>query len=160
MGTRVFARFAETTDLAPSAKVIYQPFKTNQNMILRGMRYWVVVYNNPSFSGLTASVWSNNELTSLPASKIADSTNSWQKSQLTSLANGFFEIYQTFDDVPLQEDTTYHFVFNCQSYTGTDASHIGFRIAYPRPVYTDGIDLSPTKINRIPYLLYLIGASF
>jgi hypothetical protein len=160
MGTKVFGRVCLTSDLTGSSKEIYQPFFPRRDIILRGMRVSIVMFNDPVFTGFKCSLYGNDSVTDLPSTKIAESSKVWEKADILTLDNGFFEIYFDFADIALQADTRYHFVFNANSYTGTDSSHIAMRVAYPRPVYETGLTITPEKIQTMPILLYLIGAEY
>lgn len=156
MGTRLWGRIAETL----TGTEIYQPFLPGQDFILRGLRHWIVLLNNPTVSTLRCSIYANNSTTNLPSTKIADASNTWEKSDLLTQTHGFFEIYFDFNFVPLQADTRYHVVFTADSYTYSISSHVAYRVAYPDPVYSGGLTIAPEKLDVFPLALYFIGAPY
>lgn len=156
MGTRLWGRVAETL----IGTEIYQPFYPRQDFILRGLRQWIVFYNNPTITGMKCSIYASDSVTGLPSTKIAESSKVWEKSEIITLANGFFEIYYDFNLIPLQADTQYHVVYHADSYTYSPTSHVSYRVAYPDPVYSEGLTIAPEKLNVFPLALYFIGGPY
>jgi hypothetical protein len=163
MGQRVWGRICyNASDLTGSSTATYQPFRMNDNIILKGLRHWIIFYNNPSVNSLKCSIYADDFSSGVhtPSSLIAESSTIWTKSDIITLDNGFFEIYYEFDDIPLQGSTWYHVVFNATTYAPTASSFVAVRLAYPDPVYATGLTVNPTKLDTMPYALYFIGAEF
>lgn len=160
MGARIWGRMAESGDLADGSKLMYQPFKPHRDMILRGLRHWMIFYNNPTIQNIKCALYAsdNSSGVHLPSTKIEESSKVWLKSEIISLDNGFFEIYYDFDNVPLQENTTYHFVFYADTYSFSESSHVAYRVAFPDPVYSQGLTVAANKVSTFPLALYVIGA--
>jgi len=133
----------------------------NKDLILRAMRTWLIFYNDPTFTNLTAKLYSNDTSSGINAcgELIANSTTTLTKAQILTLDNGVKEIYFEFDDVPLDSETKYNFVINGTGYSYSAGSHIAWRKGWPKPVYVWD---EPVQINlyRAPPELYIIGADF
>jgi hypothetical protein len=160
MGRRVWGRVCEAGSLAPGQKQVYQPFRCNDDVILLGVRQWFVFIGDPVFTGLTASIYANDSVTGLPSTLIAASTKSWEKSDFLTLDHGHYELYFDFPRVNLQTNTTYHLVTNAATYSPAGGSHISNMLAYPRPVYSEGLTISAVKLLTFPFACYFIGAKF
>lgn len=118
---------------------IYQGIKMNKNVFLRGMRTWVILFNDPTLTSLNMKIYSDNS-SNQPGKLIATSSNSILKSEMLTGSNTYAarEIYFTFNDVSLNANTTYHFVLNGSGYTSAGGStdpHVAWMRAWPIPVY-------------------------
>jgi len=134
MGWRVFGEKIFTADAATTR--VHQPFKPDKNILVKAFRTWLIFYNNPTWTGTVTMDIYNTAGGDVPGTKILhSSTNSFTKGDIITDLNGVREIYFQFNDVPLKEDDTYHCVHKFTSYTGTDASHIAWRLGFPEPVY-------------------------
>lgn len=160
MGSTVYGRVAEAGDLVDGSKIMYQPFKTNSNKVLIGLRHWMIFYDNPTITGMKCAIYADDFSTGdhLPSTKIQESTKVWSKAEIISLNNGFFEIYYDFANIPLQEDTWYHAVFYADTYTPVGDAHVAYRTGFPDPVYTLNLTIDPIKLDSFPLAMYLIGA--
>jgi len=134
----------------------YQPCKMNSNIILRYVRSWVVVFNNPSFTGLTMKIYASNE--SYDKGKLLHTaTTTWTKTQVTAENNAIREIYFEFNDISLNKDNWYHFALSGTPSSFSSSSCIAWKMGWPDPVYRTG--LSVTYPNRAQnYDLYFIGS--
>lgn len=157
MGWRVWGDDFTTADMTGVTKA--QAFVTNKNVVLRAVRTWFIVINDPVFTSINALIYSNDVVASAntPRDLIATSTDNRTKAELHSLAHGVKETYFTFDDVPLQENTTYNLVINAAGYTATDSSYLAWRKAFPDPVYPSDYTLAFETIGQSPYEIYLIA---
>jgi len=162
MGRLVYGRPAENgTDLT-TGTTFYQPFKVNKDLILIGMRHWLIFYDNPVVGYLKCSLYADDFSSGvhLPSTKIIESTKVWRKSEIITEANGHFEIYYDFPEIPLQENSHYHFVFNADTYAPAGGAHLAVMLGYPDFVYQEGLTIAATTINVSPFALTLIGADF
>lgn len=162
MGRLVYGRPVETGAELTSGSSVYQPFKINKDLILIGMRHWIIFYDNPTVDNLRCSLYADDFSSGvhLPSTKIVESTKVWSKSEIITEANGHFEIYYDFPEIPLQENTYYHFVFNADTYSPSAGAHVAIMLGYPDWVYTTGITVAVTSLETSPYALSLIGADF
>lgn len=161
MGARVWGKPYDTGELADTTN--YQPVKMNDNIILRGLRTWLIFYNDPTVTSFNMKIYSDTTSSSTPAG-VGDllwtSTNTLTKAQIITLENGYKEIYFDFDDVNLQENTWYNFVINATGYSpgASLSSHVAWRQAFPDPVYSTNLDVEVATLNTFPFAIYFIGA--
>lgn len=112
-------------------------FRPNHNMLLRAVRTWVIVNNDPTFTDLRGHIYSTDEATvKTPKQIIKSSTNILTKSEIITLDNGVKEIYFEFGDVPLVAGAFYGFVLSGSGYSYTTGSHLAWKLAWPDPVYS------------------------
>lgn len=134
----------------------YQPFIPNSNILMNAIKVLVMIYNNPSFTGLTAKIYSDRG--GVPLKLLHTSTNSWTKAQITAQDNGLREIYFEFSNIPLQAETRYHVVFQATGYTGTDDSHVAMMTYFPDIVYQEGLTINQVYLSTMPIHLVILGA--
>jgi len=160
MGWKVWAEVWKTGELSNANK--FQSIKFNKNLILRALRTWIVVYNDPIFTNLNAKIYSNEIINTMNAPKklLYTSSKSLSKSQIITLENGIKEIYFEFNYVPINGDDTYNIVINGTDYVYGLGSHLGWVKAWPDPIYREGY--TPTYENLLvaPYQVYAIGGEF
>ena len=155
MGWKVFADPFETSDLTGVAR--FQPIKFNQDMILRAVRTWIVVYNNPAFTNLNMKIYSNNA--GYPKKLIATSTNVQLKASIHTLDNAVKEMWFEFDYPVFKGADTYHLVINGSGYTFAEGSHLAWMKGFPDPVYSTGYTPAIETMLYAPYQCYCLGAS-
>lgn len=142
---------------------VYQSLKFDRSAVLRAVRIWVIIYNDPTFTSLNLKLYSNNENAAnpAPATLLETSANTWVKGDLHSLSYACKEIHFEFDYHTLRRDTWYHFVLNASGYSGAAADkHLAWRYSYPDPVYPENITLEKRALGRYPLTLYPIFAEF
>ena len=145
----------ETAQMANTSMSVR--FKPGNEMILRGLRTWLIFNNyTGSFTALTGKIYSDRA--TLPGALIANSTNTFNRADITILNSGVKEIYFTFSNLSLRSNVYYHLVLNCSNYTATASDHIAWRRAWPDPVYRDGWTQSFESLGVAPYFLTAIGA--
>lgn len=137
---------------------LYQPVIFNQNTILRAIRTWVIVYNDPSFTNLNCKIYSNDVQTSAPKLLLYTSTNTVLKADLYTDDYAVREIYFEFADINLNGEDTYHFVINGTGYSYSSSSYLAWKKAWPDPVYATNYVVANINAYRAPYALYCIGA--
>lgn len=159
-GWTVYGDPWESGELANTNK--FQTIKYKDNIILKAIRTWVIVVNDPTFTNLTMKIYSNTVVSSdnTPVKLLYTSTNTLTKSEIITLANGVKEIYFTFDDVPMQEETLYNLVINGAGYVYSSSSHLAWMKAWPDPVYTAGYTPTSESLAVAPYQVYAIGGKF
>lgn len=141
---------------------IYQPVRFNTNLILKAVRIWIIVNDDPTFTNLYMKIYSDSHgaLTHAPGKLLHTSTNSLTKSEIITEANGVKEIYFTFNNVNVQGSTWYNFVLNGTGYAPTGDKLIAWRQAFPDPVYSTGLTVNTANLNKFPFTFYAIGAEF
>jgi hypothetical protein len=159
MAWTVWGEILETADIAASpSKRVYLKARINQDSVLIAMRTWFIMYGDPTFTSLTMDIFSNNEQTGLPSTKIMESTTVWTKAQLLTLAHGVKGMQFKFDDFMAQTGTFYHFIPRAVGYTGSASSHIAWRKAWPDPTYRTNLSSGYGKLGVAPYSAAFIGA--
>ncbi len=160
MGWRVWGIPFESGELSNTSK--YVSIKFNKDMILKAIRTWIIVYNDPTFTSLNMKIYSCDGSTpnGTPIKLLATSTNALIKSDVHTLANGVKEVWFEFNDLPVNGNDYYNVVLNGVGYVPTANSHLAWMQAFPDPVYRDGLTINMTKLNRMPYALYVIGGEY
>jgi len=158
MTWRIWAQEWQSGELSDTSK--FFTFKMPSAKILLGIRTWIVVYNDPTFTDLNAKLYSDEIIGGLhtPKALIASSTKSITKAEVLTLDNGVREIPFTFDYIPLNADTFYNLVINGAGYSYSAGSHLAWRVSYPNPVYTDGITVVPESLSKMPFFVSSIIA--
>jgi hypothetical protein len=82
--------------------------------------------------------------------------HSWNRRMFAKNKEEAKEIYFEFNYVPLQKDTTYHLVLNCDNYTYTDGAHMAWRKGWPDPVY--GKPVSFGSLLSSQYIFSIVSA--
>lgn len=157
MGWKVWGERIDTADFAGSTPRLYQPLVTNRHLVLKGIRTWLIEYNNPTLTSLTLRIYADRA--GIPG-KLLYESSALTKSAIFTQANGVREAGFTFPQLPaLQSATRYHVVLWGVGYTGDETSHLAWRRGWPDPVYTAG-GVSSTAINVLvfPFALTLVGA--
>lgn len=160
MGWLVFADNWETGELTNTNK--FQTLQFGDDIILRAIRTWIVVINDPVFTSLNMKLYSNELISgdNTPKQLIATSTNSLTKAEIHTLANGVKEIYFEFNYIPVNGSTLYNLVINGAGYTPTENSSLAWMKAFPDPVYSGGYTPTMETLPYAPYQLYAIGGRF
>ena len=155
----------ESGELATSD--VYQSTVPNKDIILIGVRTWVVLIDDPTFTDLNMKIYSNvlNDAgLNVPGKLLHTSTDVRTKAEiLTAEDHGNKEIYFNFEDVPLDANTRYNFVLNGTGYVPVlGSSFIAWRNGFPDPYYNLNFDVPLTNGNetKMPYALYFIGAEY
>lgn len=135
---------------------IYARFSPGKNIYLRGMRATIISVGSPTYTSLNAKLYSDAS-NQTPGILIATSTDSRTKAELQSLDHAIIQTYFTFDDVPLQEHDNYHLVIDGVGYSPTASSYLGWRKAWPDPIYSGSFTASSSNIDIAPYDYSIIG---
>lgn len=153
MGWRMIGKPILTADL-PFA--VSQKVELDAAKVLRGIQVGVILYGDPAFTSLEARIYTDNAGT--PKKLIATSTNAPLKAAILEVEDhGMKFMGFSFNYVNLLANTPYHFVLYPNGYTGTDASHIAWRMSYPDPQYRTGITLDAAHGDNHPLELSLVG---
>lgn len=157
-GWKVWADPFETTDLTSNAR--FQSATFGQDLILRAVRTWIIVYNDPAFTSLNMKIYSNEVIggNNTPKKLLATSTNTQLKADVHTLANGVKEIWFEFDYPVFNGADIFNFVINGVGYTYSVGSHLAWMKAFPNPVYSGGYTPAIETLPYAPYELYFIGA--
>jgi hypothetical protein len=139
----------------------------NQDTILKAVRTWIVVFNDPTFTDLNCKIYSD-EIRSIggtktghtPVKLLHTSTDSRTKAEIHTLDHGVKEVYFTFNEVPLQANTWYNLVINGTGYSPTSGSYLAWRHAYPDPVLATDHVAAVETINGSPFDIYFIGGTY
>lgn len=158
MAWKVWADPFETSDLTTTNR--FQPVTFGTDLILRAVRTWVIVYNDPAFTYLNMKIYSNEVVggNNTPKKLLATSSNTQLKANVHTLANGVKEIWFEFDYPVFNGSDIFNFVINGTGYTYADASHLAWMKAFPNPVYSGGYTPAIETLPYAPYELYFIGA--
>lgn len=147
----------ELTGTAMSQAVILP-----NNTILKGIRTWIIGYNDPDFDTLNCKIYGNDASDDSPSKLLFTSSDSRTKAeiQITDV-NWHKEIYFTFSDVVLKGGDTYHFAINSPTYNYSSSSFLSWRIAWPDPVYIENWTPTLVNSNRAPFFISsFVGANF
>jgi hypothetical protein len=141
-----------------SNKATYQRFKVSESSLILAAKIGVVVYNSPSFSDLTLSIYSDRS--SLPGALMYSSSNTVTSASICTLANGNKEIYFEFnppDGVEIRGEEYYHLVLSSLTYVGDDNSHLAWKASWPDHTYS-GFTPDAVNLNLAPFQVSFIGA--
>jgi len=150
----------ESGELASTAK--YQPIRFNGNYIVRSIRTWIIVINDPVFTNMNMKIYSNEVVSGddTPKKLLHTSTDVRTKAEIHTLPHAVKEIYFTFDDIPVQEGTFYNVVINGFGYVPTVSSYLAWMKGFPDPVYSNNYTPALETITKAPYQMYAIGSSY
>ena len=150
----------ETGELADTT--LFQTQQPVDDIVLRAVRTWIVVFNAPTFSNLTLKIYSNDDDSGsdAPGVLLHSSTTTWNLADLTTEDNACKEIYFEFPDISLNGSDKYSFVMQADSYTYLTSSFLAWRKAWPDPIYTAAYTPTIPNMGRAPFELYLVGADF
>ena len=159
MGWKIYGRRIESGELSDTSK--FQTVKINKNTILKAVRTWIIINNDPTFTDLNMKIYSNNVISgeNSPGSLLYTSTNVQAKADILTENNGARELWFEFDDVPMQENTYYNFVLNGTGYAYSLSSHLAWRVAWPDPVH-DGYTPDALNAGIAPYCIYMVGSEY
>ncbi len=157
MSWRMIGKPILTADL-PNA--VFQRFRhPTKNVMVTGLQVGVILYNDPVFTSLEARIYSDSAST--PKKLLATSTNTWAKAELLETeAHGVKFAGFSFDGITLIAGEYYHLVLYPNGYTGTDASHIAWRMSYPDPQYPTGLTLDAAHGDNHHLEFSIIGYTF
>jgi hypothetical protein len=160
MSWKIYADYFESGQLANTSK--FCTISLKQNIVLIGVRTWIVVYDNPTFTSLNMKIYSNEVIAGVntPKKLLYTSINNVLKSEIMTLHNAIKEIYFEFDKVPINGNDKYNFVINGVDYSYSAGSHLAWVKAWPDPVYSDGFTANFESLAAAPYQLYCIGSAF
>jgi len=134
MGWRGYGEPLLTADA--TAKRVYSTIVPTKNILLRAMGFGLIWVNDPAVTSFNGKLFADNGSTA-PGALIATSTDSRTKADITAvitLGNGRLTTFVKFNDVPLRQNTKYHFVINLVGYTGTASSNITWEKSWPDPI--------------------------
>ena len=156
MGWRVWGDSFSTASMTDKSS--YQKVTFDKNYIIKAIRSWFVVYNDPAFTSIHARIYSDEA--GLPRKLLATSTNVITKAQMITATNGAKEVYFDFNNFSVRQDNAYHVVINGVGYTGSDSSHLAWMKAFPDPILVTTPTLTANSIAVAPYQIYFIGSEF
>lgn len=152
----VWAEAWKTEEMSNTAR--FQAVTFKKNTVVKAVRTWVVGYNDPTFDSLTMKIYSSDTASgaNAPGVLIATSTNAPTKAEISTCKNWCRELWFEFAGPALRAGEKYNIVINSTGYTHSEASHLAWRKAWPKPVYKD---FTPTALNicSAPYAFYVIG---
>ena len=141
----------------------YQAFRPNSDFILKAMRTWFVVYNDPVFTDLNAKIYGTNtqDESVWPPTKLIATSDSRTKAQIHTQDYGVRETwFEWSPTVDLEANTWYAIVINGTGYTPTSSSYLAWKHSYPDPVLSTNYTANLITVNKSPYQLYFIGAAY
>ena len=154
MTWRVIAQRYDSGEMSNTNNSI--PFKPNKSIVLDAITVWVLAENNPTYTNITASIYSDRG--GSPRSLIASSSTTKTKAQIQTLNNAMKEVGFDFSNVMLQSGTTYHIVLSGAGYTPTASSALYLVKKYDNPYNHSTLTTNPTSMARIPGDFTLIGS--
>lgn len=155
MGWTVWADDFTVGDMSGVSK--FQPVTFGKDLILRAVRTWIVVYDDPAFTSLNMKIYSN-EGSYTPKKLLATSTNVITKAELHTLPNAVKEIWFEFDYPVFNGNDVYNVVINGTGYAPTGDKHLAWMKGFPDPVYSTAYVPAIETLPYAPYQLYFIGA--
>lgn len=141
------------TDASLTDASVFQSVKFSENVILKAVMSWMVVFNDPTFTSLSMKIYSNDEqeASTTPKVLLHTSTNTQMKSSVHTLDHACKELFFEFANINLRRGTWYNFVINAVGYSGaSSASHLAWKNTYPDPIYTTGVDESKPLADTYP----------
>lgn len=158
MGWRNLYYPISTADNAAAVPTIAQKFRlatTSVDAILAGFMAGLFFYGNPVFTAITMEIWTDKG--GSPGRLLATSTTSYLKAVLLTLGgannSGYRLLGFAMPRIPLKKGMYYHAVVRLSGYTGTDASHVGWRQSYPDPQYRTGVTFEGKEAANFPFEL-------
>jgi hypothetical protein len=143
----------------PTTPRVYTSVEFSEDFILKVIRTWVILYNDPTFSALWLRVYSNNG--GYPGKLLHTSSNYWTRDQVSAQDNAARELYFEFDNTPVfKAGDLYHIAPWLDDYIGTDDSHVAWRKDFPDPCYRQGLTINMNQLGKFPYAVRFIGAEF
>lgn len=156
MSWRVFGERIETADMSAPFRV-YMPVEFNSDFLLKAIRTWFVIYNDPVFTSIEMRIYSNRS--NAPGKLITTSSNVQLKADVHTEDNAAKGIYFEWDTPKsFEAGDRYYLVPFINGYTGTEASHIAWVKAWPHAVYTTGLSNDYESLGIDPYHVAFIGA--
>lgn len=155
MAWKVFAERLLTADFSGSPTHSARAVFTN-DIALKAVRTWVVLFNAPIFTQLEMRIYSN--LSNAPDILLHTFDTTWQLSDISDQDYAVREIYfNSAFAFPILSGETYHFVLWPTGYTGDETSHIGWVRTLDDPTYA-GYTPDMKELNASPYRMAYIGA--
>lgn len=162
MGWEVYGQPYDTGELSDTS--YYQSFRLNQDTIIKTIRTWFIVFNDPIFTDLTAKIYATDDQIedgTFPPTKLLHTSDSRLKSQIHTLDYGARETWFQFSPtIPLEGNTWYALVINATGYIPTSSSYLCWMHAYPDPVYQTNWTPSRYTVGKSPFQIYFEGASY
>lgn len=163
----LYGTYFETADTTNTN--IFQSFVPAQETVLRSFRTWLIMYGDPSFTSVSAKIYSDNG--GVPGVLLYTSSNAITKTQLFTVdgilstddhgARGVYFEFLSYNStavegVPLNSGETYHMVLNFVGATFTVNSHIAWVNDVYDPVYAAAPDVE--QLDLAPLTLAFIGS--
>lgn len=157
MSLRVYGERLVTADFAGTIPRVYVSVTFNKNFVLKAVRTWVIIYNNPTFTALQLRVYSNKN--GAPAQLIHTFDKQWSLAEITDYDYALKEIYF---DVTLprffKDEDVYHFALWATDYTGDGSSHVAWKRGYHDPNAVLSVVPNTANLLHVPPNMAFIGA--
>lgn len=154
MAKNWYSRVYETGEL--NVDDCYQPIVLNEDVSIIGIRISMILFNNPVMTGLQCHVYTDRS--GIPDRLIMSSTNTYDTADLTDLGNAARQFNFEFTPKHFNSTNTFHVCLSATTYTGTDASHVAWVLAFPDPVYTADVTNEIRYLGQWPQEVLIIGA--
>lgn len=149
MSHRVWADMITGAEATGTTK--FHAFIPEKNSVLKAIRTAFVFYNDPTFTGIKARIYSDNN--GVPGQMLAESDE--RPASIVTNNNAVIETWFEFTGVVLRGGTKYHVVFYVSGYSGAGASsHIALVVDWPNrsvagesATTVEGLGLSPFKVH-------------
>ena len=129
----------------------------DDNLVITYVKVWLEFYNNPTFSGLKASIYADQG--DQVGKLIATSNNTFEPASLTN-DYAVLKVPFNFDGVPFKAGNKYHVAISATSYTYSASSFISAVIGYPNPNYTPVDTIDPRNLDNLPTGVVVVGAIY
>lgn len=158
-----YAFYADSIDSEAEATgtTVFVSGEFDRDTVVRAVRIGLVIYNNPTFTSATMKIYTDKSLPGNAKSpkKLVATSDSRSKSEITTMAYGYREVYFTFNDVVLHAGETYNFVLNLAGYSSPSASsHVAWVRDFAIPIY--GEETAATGLFRSPRMIQVVGAPY
>lgn len=151
------------SDSSISDKSIFQSVKFDENVVLKAVMAWVMVFNNPTFNYLFMDIYSDDDQQAArtPKKLLHTSTNMQLKAEIHSLNYACKEVYFEFGNINLRRETWFNFSMNANGYSDASAAkHLAWKSTYPDPQYPEGVTLSQAAAGQYPLTFVPIFAEY
>lgn len=143
-----------------SNTTVFQKITYHDDLVIKAMRCWVILVDNPIMTGLRMKVYGEDQQTGSIGSLLETSTNSWSTSTiLQTNTSGVKEIYFEFSPFSVKADSDYFIVLNADTYTPSGSSEFAFRTVWPDPSYSLNYTATGNNFLSSPnFISAVIGA--
>lgn len=153
----VFAERFSDADFAGTIPTIYQPFTPVNDVLLKAIRTWFVVYNSPAFTSISMKIF--DDRAGAPAGLRNTFEKTWALADFQTAGYGLKELWFDFaNPIKLKGGTTYHAAPWISGSAFSDTSMVSWVKGFPDPNLTTATVVKTIAVPTLPFYLALIGA--